>query len=230
MVTDYHIVSISGGMASAVAADIVINKYGLHNVTLWFADSRWEDDDTYRFLDDCLQRWHCDSVICRDGRTPPEVWADCKIIPNSLIAPCNRVLKIVPFRKFVSRYFLKPVTVHLGFDWQDTHRLDAPRRHYEALSGVIVNYPLLELAPFDLTARIESWGISPPRMYKLGFPHNNCGGRCPKQGKREWRRLKTNFPDRFDEMAEWEQWARSQSETRATKTFLKNISLKDLSL
>ena len=34
-----HIVSISGGSASAVAAERVIERYGSENVTLWFADT-----------------------------------------------------------------------------------------------------------------------------------------------------------------------------------------------
>ena len=45
-----HIVSLSGGSASAVAADRVLKEYGSENVTLWFADTLWEDDDLYRFL------------------------------------------------------------------------------------------------------------------------------------------------------------------------------------
>ena len=40
-----HIVSLSGGSASAVAADRVIERYGSDSVTLWFADTLWEDED-----------------------------------------------------------------------------------------------------------------------------------------------------------------------------------------
>ena len=47
-----HIVSLSGGTASAIAGDRVINRYGKENVILWFADTSWEDEDLYRFLED----------------------------------------------------------------------------------------------------------------------------------------------------------------------------------
>ena len=47
-----HVVSLSGGTASAVAAHRVIERYGAENTTLWFADTKWEDEDLYRFLDD----------------------------------------------------------------------------------------------------------------------------------------------------------------------------------
>ena len=52
-----HIVSISGGSASAVAADRVIERYGSDSTTLWFADTLYEDEDLYRFLIDLENRW-----------------------------------------------------------------------------------------------------------------------------------------------------------------------------
>tara|TARA_R110000824_G_scaffold82277_6_gene206293 strand:- start:505 stop:657 length:153 start_codon:yes stop_codon:yes gene_type:complete len=45
-----HIVSLSGGISSAVAANRVIERYDKDKVTLWFADTLWEDQDLYRFL------------------------------------------------------------------------------------------------------------------------------------------------------------------------------------
>jgi hypothetical protein len=38
----------------------------------------------------------------------------------------------------------------------------------------------------------------------MGFPHNNCGGRCIKQGVKEWLRLRYHFPERFEAMKQWE--------------------------
>lgn len=52
-----YIVSLSGGTASAVAAERAIVRYGRRNVLLWFADTAWEDEDLYRFMADCMQRW-----------------------------------------------------------------------------------------------------------------------------------------------------------------------------
>ena len=61
----------------------------------------------------------------------------------------------------------------------------------------------------------DDWGITPPRLYKLGFPHNNCGGRCVRQGQSEWHRLKTFFPERFKEVRDWEQVQRAKGGARA---------------
>src|SRR5207237_653107 len=55
--TTQHAVSLSGGLGSALAAERVIQQYGRENVLLWFADTRQENPDLYRFLHDLLARW-----------------------------------------------------------------------------------------------------------------------------------------------------------------------------
>ena len=89
-----YIMSLSGGVASAVAAERAIKRYGRENVTLWFADTKWEDEDLYRFLDDLMKRWGGELITYTDGRTPLQVSIDAKIIPNSFLAPCTFTLKI----------------------------------------------------------------------------------------------------------------------------------------
>ena len=44
-------------------------------------------------------------------------------------------------------------------------------------------------------------GIKPPRLYELGFPHNNCGGGCIKAGQAHFRHLLTVLPEVY---AKWE--------------------------
>ena len=87
-----HIVSLSGGTASAVAADRVLKRYGAEDTTLWFADTSWEDEDLYRFLIDLEEYWGVTIVRYTDGRTPLEVAEKQNIIPNHKIAPCSQVL------------------------------------------------------------------------------------------------------------------------------------------
>ncbi len=219
----HHIVSISGGSASAVAADRVINKYGSENVTLWFADTLWEDEDLYRFLEDLEYRWEKTIVRFTDGRTPLEVAEDKKLIPNSWAAPCSHVLKQIPFRDFLNK-MEKPVTVHLGLDFTEEHRHAKPKEIYESIDGVSVEFPLMwkPLAHMGYTNTIESWGIKPPRLYSLGFPHNNCGGRCVRQGIKEWLRLKQFMPERFNEVKDWETEQRNKGGARANRSILKD--------
>lgn len=212
-----YVVSLSGGVASAVAADRAIQRYGRSNVTLWMADTNWEDADLWRFVFECCARWQIPPIIYRDGRTPLEVASDQHIIPNQKIAPCSFKLKVEPFRKFLASQS-RPLTILLGLDWSEQHRMVAPKRNYEALEGVAVDYPLmwkpLEFRPYHEVVR--TWGVEARRLYAHGFPHNNCGGRCVKQGVREWLRLRMVFPERFNEVRDWEQVQRAKGGARAT--------------
>ena len=212
-----HVVSLSGGTASAVAAYRVIEKYGAENTVLWFADTKWEDEDLYRFLDDLEVFFQIPIQRYVDGRTPLEVAEQRQLIPNQRRAPCSLELKVYPFREFVES-LEKPVTIHLGLDWTEAHRGERPKIEYEKIEGVTVDFPLMwkpyALPPHRKTT--ESWGIKTPRLYDMGFPHNNCGGRCVKQGVTEWLRLRNEFPERFKEVRDWEQEQRAKGGARAS--------------
>jgi hypothetical protein len=206
----YYISSLSGGISSAVATDRAIQRYGRNKVWLWFADTTWEDDDLYRFLDDCAKRWGGKLFVSRDGRTPLQVAEDKHIVPNQKMAPCSFVLKVDRFTEWLWRV-PRPVTVLLGLDWSEIHRTHAPRQHYEQIPGVYVDFPLLwKPYCYDYFAEVRSWGIETPRLYQMGFPHNNCGGRCVRQGIREWQRLRIHFPKRFAEVRDWEHMQRAK--------------------
>jgi len=164
-----HIVSFSGGVPSAVALDRVIERYGRDEVTIWFGDTSWEDDDLYRFVDDCMARWGGELVHHRDGRTPPQVWAERQLIPMMGCMPCNYELKIKPCVAFVSRFFLKPVTIHLGMEWSELDRLDGVRSTY-LLPGVQVDFPLLWSEPTDYQAIVKGWGGPYPAPLRSRIP------------------------------------------------------------
>ena len=40
-------------------------------------------------------------------------------------------------------------------------------------------------------------GVEVPRLTKMGFPHNNCGGFCIKAGHAQFLKLLTAFPERY---------------------------------
>lgn len=238
----HHFVSISGGTASAVAADRVIQRYGKENVTMWFADTSWEDPSLYTFLEDLEAYWEIQIVRYKDGRNPLEVASDRSIIPNNKIAPCSTVLKVEPARLFVEA-MEKPVTVHLGFDWSETHRAKAPRDAYENIEGVSFDMPLLwgykeividgfertnwEVDGFEgirgpYSKFTEAWGIKTPSLYTAGFSHNNCGGSCVKQGKAGWIREFFYNRERFEYAKQWEIEQRAKGGPRAKFSILKD--------
>jgi hypothetical protein len=220
-----HVVSLSGGTASAVAAARVLERYGHSKVILWFADTSWEDEGLYRFLDDLERYWQHPIIRHREGPTPLEIAEKKSIIPNQKRAPCALELKIKPFTRYI-KGLPSPVTIHLGLDWTEQHRSVRPKKEYESIPGVTVDLPLM----WDPIARpphrleTERWGIKTPRLYDLGFSHNNCGGRCVKQGIQEWVRLKRTFPERFVEVRDWEEMQRAKGGARANYAIARDQS------
>lgn len=212
-----YINSISTGAASSVSADRAIARYGRDANILWVADTRWEDEDNWRFLGDCMARWGGVEVRHAEGRNPLQVAEDRSVIPNQRIAPCTQELKIKPFVRFLES-LPKPVTVLLGLDWKEQHRMARPKANYGAIDGVTVDYPLMwqpyEFRPYQQVVR-EDWGIEPPAMYAAGFSHANCGGRCVKQGVGDWNRLRFWNYARFAEVRDWEQAQRAKGGARA---------------
>ena len=99
-----------------------------------------------------------------------------------------------------------------------------PKAKYEEIEGVTVDYPLMwEPVAMPPHRKVtESWGIETPQLYRLGFPHNNCGGRCVRQGIKEWQRLKQTHPQRFEEVADWEQAQREKGGPRANFSIMKD--------
>jgi hypothetical protein len=41
----------------------------------------------------------------------------------------------------------------------------------------------------DTVAELRRRGLTPPRLYDLGYEHNNCGGFCFKAGQRQFAHL-----------------------------------------
>ena len=63
-----------------------------------------------------------------------------------------------------------------------------------------VEFPMNE-PPFvdkaGLIAACEAEGIEIPRLYRAGFPHNNCGGFCVRAGQAQMELLLREHPDRY---------------------------------
>lgn len=231
----YYVSRLSGGMASAIATERAIQRYGRRRVKIWIADTSWEDADLYRFVRDLMRRWGGKLHIYRDGRTPKDIGDEYKIIPNSRMAPCTAELKILPFERWLWT-LPKPVTILSGLGWNEPHRINRLLRYHRhngkprppqgfsrRIHGVYEEFPLL-WRPIDTRPSAEvirSWGIEPPRAYAEGFPHNNCGGRCFKQGMAEWMRLRAARPERFAEMREWEASRRALGGPRASAAILR---------
>lgn len=212
-----HVVMFSGGIGSWATAQRVVDQHGASAVTLLFADTRTEDPDLYRFLHDAASRLGAELVTVADGRTPWEVFRDRRYIGNSRIAPCSVHLKQRPCRRWLEAN-TNPADciVYVGIDWSEAHRLAAIQRHYRpwAASAPLCDPPYHDKA--SLLRQAEGHGLTPPRLYALGFPHNNCGGACVRGGQASWAHVLRTFPDLYAEHERHESALRAELGTSAT--------------
>jgi 3'-phosphoadenosine 5'-phosphosulfate sulfotransferase (PAPS reductase)/FAD synthetase len=212
-----HIVSFSTGLSSAVTVERVRERYGDQNTIIVFMDTTIEHEDNYRFMRELrAKRWgEIRFELLREGRSPYEVFRDQNVIPNHRVAPCTKRLKIQPFKRFLAS-LEEELTIHIGFDFTELHRVKRTREHYEKL-GYIVDFPLLwepiEYRDYGEISRAD-WGVEPPYMYKLGYSHANCGGLCIKQGQGDWIRTLINDPEKYQEIELWEKKMRDHEVRR----------------
>lgn len=198
--TYHHIVLLSGGLSSFEAARRVINTYGRDMVELWFFDTLIEDEDLYRFLFDIEQVLGVPIIRYEEGRNPWQVFRDERFIGNSRADLCSKKLKRQLLeRELVARYPDKDVILYFGLDWTEGHRIESLKPMWEK-KGFAVEFPLCWeplLFQDEITSLVESQEIEIPRLYKIGFAHNNCGGACVKAGIKQWSLLWFTFPNRY---------------------------------
>lgn len=193
-----HVVNFSGGIVSWAMAKRVAERYGTGSLTLLFADTRMEDEDLYRFLGQASANIGVPLTQIADGRTPWEVFNDEGMLGNDRADPCSRILK----RELLDRWHRancspSDTRIYIGISWDEAHRRDAIRRR---LHPWHVEFPMCEPPYYtkdELLGRLRAEGIDPPRLYGLGFPHNNCGGFCVKGGHSSFALLLRTMPERY---------------------------------
>lgn len=193
-----HIISFSGGLGSFFAAMRVIKSHGADQCILLFTDTKSEDDDLYRFLNDASDYLGVGVTTIADGRNLWQVFRDVRYMGNSRVDPCSRVLKRELARKWmVENFDANDAILYMGIGWDEAHRM---KNIIQNWSPYTVMAPLTEppyLSRPQMMEKLKDCGINPPRLYDLGFSHNNCGGFCVKAGQGQFRKLLQQFPERY---------------------------------
>jgi hypothetical protein len=197
-----HVIMFSGGIGSWGAARRVRERHPDAPITLLFADTLIEDPDLYRFLDEAAEDVGGDLIRIAEGRTPWEVFRDVRFLGNSRVDPCSRILKREVCDQWMDANADRATTtIYLGIDWTEDHRLTGVQGRMGKLGWPRIEAPLCD-EPYVLKARLmddlRERGIEPPRLYALGFPHNNCGGFCIKAGHAHFDLLRRALPDVYE--------------------------------
>lgn len=197
-----HVVNYSGGACSFWAAHRVIEKFGRKDVTLLFADTLAEDEDLYAF-----NRRSEDVLgvpitrICQ-GITIWQLFRQQRMIGNARFPICSVMLKREPLDLWHRHKCMEMDTViYVGFDATEHNRLEDLRRENSPWK---FEAPMCEAPLWSKCQIIDNCaalGFPRQKLYDLGFPHNNCGGRCVRAGITHWVHLLEVLPARY---LEWE--------------------------
>lgn len=201
-----HIVNFSGGLCSFWAAHRVVQRFGAKDVVLLFADTLIEDEELYIFNGKASEVLGVPITRISAELTPWQLFRQHGMIGNARFPICSVYLKREPLDEWRRKNCLEMDSIiYVGFDWTEQHRLDdlrsvKPSWRFEA--------PMTESPIWDkckMQTEAEKLGLIIPKLYKLGFPHNNCGGRCVRAGISHWVHLYRTLPSRFKEWEDEEQ-------------------------
>lgn len=203
-----HLVNWSGGLCSFWAAKRVVDKENATNVFALFADTLIEDPELYAFNAKASAMLEIPLVRVSRELTPWQLFRRQGMIANNRFPICSIYLKREPLDEWTKTNCDPALTtIYLGFDASEAHRLEHlrsanPGWHYESP---------MQWEPIWDKCRIQQesakLGFKTPRLYELGFPHFNCGGRCVRAGISHWVHLYKTWPERYLE------WEREELET-----------------
>jgi hypothetical protein len=189
------VVLYSGGKGSFLAAYLAKQLYA--KVVLYFNDTKTEDLDLYRFLKETVAWLDLPFVEDSDGRDVWQVFEDRKYLGNSRVDTCSEILKRKRSHKWIEKNYpdASKVDVIIGLGAFEEHRIEKAAPHWKPYKLVC---PLAD-GFVDETALLQELsatsGIKEPRLYAMGFPHNNCGGFCVKAGLAQFKLLYEKLPE-----------------------------------
>lgn len=191
-------VNVSGGCASAVCWHRCIELYGRDRVFPVFADTRSEDADLYRFLDDCEKVFGQTLVRLDQGKDIWDVFDEkgiMRIAKSGNACKASVELKQKPLNDYFAAKGFDGQAIGIQFD--EPERIEAFRRRKDgtALFPLVAKPHFSECAIHDQVKRI---GLTVPYLYTQDFMHNNCGGGCILAGLAQWNAVRVSFPERFE--------------------------------
>ncbi|MFD6540637.1 hypothetical protein [Streptomyces goshikiensis] len=215
-----HVIQFSGGVGSALSTLHIAERVDPSSMTLLIANTQVEDDDLWRFSHDVADLIGVPLTVVQDGRDPWQLFHDQRFLGNDRLALCTRHLKQIPCRTWMEEH--APPETSIAYVGIEPTKKDRPRaaaitRNWAPWK---VEFPLLDgpdRTKAELLDELRERGLEPPRLYAMGFEHNNCGGACVRAGQKQWRHLLEAFPDRY---------ARAEAEEEAIRAFLgKDVSI-----
>lgn len=189
----------SCGAASAIATILAAEKYS--NIEAVYCKVWEEHEDNLRFLNDFTRVTGIPVKVIMnleyDGSIY-NVFRKRKFIKNQYGAPCTTALK-----KDMRKAYQRPDDIQVfGYTIDEQDRAD---RFIDANNDVNEDFILIKngINKQECYRRLQAIGLQLPMMYRLGYSNNNCIG-CVKGGMGYWNKIRKDFPEVFQRMAQLE--------------------------
>jgi hypothetical protein len=193
----------SCGAASAIAAKLTVEKYGLtHNILIVNNPVKEEDADNRRFLND-ISNWIGLQIIEATNTeigtiSAYDVWEKRKYMSGVKGAPCTMLLKKEARYQFEKNNKIDWHVLGFTIDEIDRHERFTKFERSNVLP-ILIDAKLTKADCFKI---LEHAKIDLPFVYKLGYPNANCIGCVKSSSPTYWNRVKKINPEVFKERAE----------------------------
>jgi 3'-phosphoadenosine 5'-phosphosulfate sulfotransferase (PAPS reductase)/FAD synthetase len=196
------VVWYSCGITSAVVAKMILDRYKEEiPIVIAYCDTSSEHPDNKRFLKDC-EEWFDYPITILHSEKYNDIWD--VFDKTKYIAGINGARCSLEMKKRVRQEFenIENDIQVFGFDSSEEKRAEKFKKNNPE---VIFSAPLIQwnISKEDCLKIVQKAGIEIPIMYKLGYKNNNCIG-CCKGAKGYWNKIRQDFPDEFQRMAEME--------------------------
>jgi len=189
------VVWFSCGAASAVAALLALKFYGPPRVQIVYCDTlASEDSDNARFLADVSKWLHHPIHVIKSKKydSIDEVFEQERFMSGPKGARCTIEMKKVP------RFnYQRPDDIHvMGLTLDEHKRIeDFEPRNPELTCHWILRDSFIRKK--DCYRILREAGIDLPRMYSLGFEHNNCIGCVKATSPAYWQQIAKHYPKHY---------------------------------
>jgi len=199
----------SGGITSAVACKIAIDRFGIENCQVIMIDTKNEDPDTYRFKNDC-EKWYGVQItsitaVGSKYESIQDVWIKKLSLNTATGAICSTELKRWVREEWQRHNEYEYQIFGYEFDKKEMNRALGMHKNNPKAKPI---FPLLMMGYdkpkcFDIIE--NEVGIKVPNAYYYGFKNNNClQTGCVQGGIGYWQLMRDIKPEVFEAMAEME--------------------------
>ena len=192
----------SGGVTSTIATLRAIERWG--DVRIVFFETGSHHPDNERFFADCERLFErsIESIQHRGFNDVFDLFVKEKFINSPYGARCTLLMKKRMRQDWEKENGFTHQVFGFESDLREISRAQRFLRDYPYTNAV---FPLIEegTTKEDCISELESYGIELPAMYRLGYSNNNCVG-CVKGGMGYWNKIRIDFPEVFDRMAQVE--------------------------